>query len=479
MFRIIFSFLAVLFVLSVPCHHAHANEFLDRSILLDDLNSGRWDALEQKLGTLQKQYENGDTNDAYIEHALDTFAHSSPQTLTGLNAWVEDRPDSAFAYAARGVHYWRIYWQGALNNSLNWDGSDRVFHAPEGFIYQGDELAKARVNFEKSISLNSKLATSYAYIISLAMFEKDQVAKGIAYRNAMNNVPTSDGVRWRYFFSLTPYWGGKKTNVKLEIKLADFFAKRRDHAGAPESFLTYFEAKQKGVRGGHTAKLKLFGQAMTETTRWFIGYDYADVLRRNKDFEGSIEIAKAQLKRYPQNPLIFDSIARANCNLERYEEAFEYWEKSAKFDPHDPEMLDFRAWCRIDWGLKIEDGRITTDITTAQQQYELALSDMQAAVLYAGNRRSIRYRRASILTYQLKRYEEALLDTEYLIALRPKNTSYLNLHSQVIFSLHDCNFKKLDIKLADLCQKGSCNKFQRDSANWRLSVAKKNGWCKG
>ena len=135
MFRIIFSFLAVLFVLSVPCHHAHANEFLDRSILLDDLNSGRWDALEQKLGTLQKQYENGDTNDAYIEHALDTFAHSSPQTLTGLNAWVEDRPDSAFAYAARGVHYWRINWHGAFNNSLNWDGSDRVFHAPEAVSY--------------------------------------------------------------------------------------------------------------------------------------------------------------------------------------------------------------------------------------------------------------------------------------------------------------------------------------------------------
>ena len=479
MFRIVISFVISLFVFAASFDYANAKEFLDRSILLNDLKSGQWDTLEQKLNTLQKFYESGETNDAFIEHALDTFMHSSPQTLKALNEWVETRPDSAFAYAARGVHYWRVYSYGRFNFGVNVTESDKVFSAPEGYIYKGDEFDKARLNFNKSISLNPKLATSHSYLISLAMLEKNQIAKGIAYRNAMDNVPNSDGVRWRYFFSLVPQWQGNKTNVKLEIKLADYFAKRKGHAAAPKNFLTYFEAKQKGLQGDRISKSKLLSQAVTENTRWYMGWDYADVLRRNKDYETSIEVAKSQLKRYPQNPMILDSIAKAYCNLERYEEAFEYWDKSAEFNPHDPNMLDFRAWCRIEWGRKIEDGHIVTDVTTARQQYKLALSDMEAAAPYGGNWAQIRYRRASILTYRLKRFEEALIDTEFLIAIRPKNTAYLNLHSQVIFSLHDCNFKKLDIKLADLCQKGSCNKFQRDSANWRLSVAKKNGWCKG
>ena len=57
MFRIVISFVISLFVFAASFDYATAKEFLDRSILLDDLNSGRWDALEQKLGALQKQYE--------------------------------------------------------------------------------------------------------------------------------------------------------------------------------------------------------------------------------------------------------------------------------------------------------------------------------------------------------------------------------------------------------------------------------------
>ena len=456
-------------------NNARASEFLDKHSLLSDLNAGQWDVIEDKLTVLQTGFETGATSDMYIEHALETFMHSSLDTRKSLNDWIKARPNSAFAHAARGIHYWRVHWHGNRNYPL--PESQKALFAPDGFLYQGDELEKARADLKKAISLNPRLGAAHSYLISVEMIDKSQSAKGIAYRKALNVVPDSDAVKWRYFFSLVPQWRGHKTNAILEVKLANFMAKRKGHADAPENFLTYFDGMKYSNRGKRKLALEFFEQATTETTRWYIGYDYADMLIKNKKYDKAIVTAQAVLEKYPQNPQLLSAIARAHCNLENYEAAFEFWKEALTLDPHDPVILDYSAWCRVEWGRKIENGKVQTQATTAKEQYELAFDDMQAATVYTGLARHIRFRQGSILTYRLKRHEDALRHTKFLMTVKPGTTKYMNLHSQVMFGSHSCEFKTFDMKILDKCQSGSCSKYIRNSVNWRASVVRENGWC--
>ena len=108
----------------------HAQEFVDRRALLSDLKNGQYDRLENTLSKLQLEYENGNSGDVILDHAMRTFGHSDPQTRLYLDDWVKSNPESAFAYTARGMHLFR-----AKAHTFNQDNRNRIVKDKNCLLY--------------------------------------------------------------------------------------------------------------------------------------------------------------------------------------------------------------------------------------------------------------------------------------------------------------------------------------------------------
>jgi len=478
MIRVILTYILSAFFLASG---AKAQEFVDRRSLLADLQSGQYDRLESALSKLQSEYENGNGGDMVLDHAIRTFGHTDPRTQQHLDGWIKAHPESAFAYTARGMYFWRarghtLYEDLRKNIIVDDAAQNRAAVVPENYVNTDEYPGLALKDFNKAIELNPEFSIPYGWIIAAHTLTGNRSKIGRAYRKALRAHPGSEAVRWRYFFTLIPHNGGTASAARLEVWIANLFA-NETNANAPASFLTYRAGEQALWNGKMAKAVEYFRRANTSDGHWWYAFRQSKFENELERFKDAINTAQNGLLKHPQSPELIGVIADSYCEMNEFDKAFEYWDQLMELDPYNPKILTEQGWCYRKKANYIEEKNLVSEIES--DRYYRRVNELSSAALtYGGFSSYIRYLHAYSLTHDLDRAAEAQPHTEFLTALNTTRPRHISLHAQALFQQHNCEFLAIDKQLAQSCRKNqNCSQHTIGWNYWRLAENTKNNWC--
>ncbi|MFT4571049.1 MAG: tetratricopeptide (TPR) repeat protein [Hyphomicrobiaceae bacterium] len=286
-------------------------QFLDRAKLQDALAAHRWDELDGAFETAQTAYESARSRatEEVVLHALGTFRFPRPNRLEALQAWTEARPQSPFAFAARGlataeaVRRARGGLESALKSSREAKAWGEAFATAEGFLQQ-------------AVAFRPKLSAASCELIGLFMQTRRFRQGDEIFRTARRQDSFSYALRAANLDHLTPNWGGELTGVNA----------------AANSPRPYFP-RNPGM------------EALAGFLPWAIGLGYAGV----GDFENAqVHFARAQAEGSDRR---FDvAVAEALAREGRWLEAVQAWERANQAWPDHPPYLAAMALAQVGAG---------------------------------------------------------------------------------------------------------------------------------
>lgn len=173
----------------------------ERQSVVNLLQAGQFTQLDQRYGTFQRQYEQGQMNDRDLTLQYQAFYDTSPENEAYLNQWVTKNSKSYPARLARGIY----------NRKLGEKKRGFAFAKdtpPENMVELSKYLAMADKDLVDSLSLSQKPIVTLLHLVNSSMMRGDK-ERSLAWLNFAKRIdPVNYGVRRRYLLTLTPRWGG-------------------------------------------------------------------------------------------------------------------------------------------------------------------------------------------------------------------------------------------------------------------------------
>ncbi|WP_444912879.1 tetratricopeptide repeat protein [Microbulbifer sp. PAAF003] len=186
-----------------------------RQLLLEE----RFQELENIQATANKAYISGKVSDAIYIDVFGTLwftsDHKSGLIESKLKMWLEEFPESAFAYSALGRYYYR---RGQYHRGNKW--ASQTSESSFKKLYADLELANTLV--VKALEIDPDLIRAYDTSIGISIYSKGNNAeeafelllKGV--KHTQNDFPL-----WHtYMHGLKPRWGGSYFSMEEMLKLA-------------------------------------------------------------------------------------------------------------------------------------------------------------------------------------------------------------------------------------------------------------------
>lgn len=293
--------------------------------LLRLLVAQRFDALDQHVGDLQRQFEQGQRSDHELLVALRDFYDPDPALDPLLDHWVERFPASYAALLARGIH--RKYQAMALQSAGFVPAMSPRLHAGQ---YQALQV----LDLERSTQLTAKPVLSYVHLMDAAVSPRQDERLRVWLDRGLAVDPDSLVLRRKYLALLRPMHGGS-------LDVMEAFAQDTRRRGAPASVLNALEAmvvmqrgwaRQNG--GDEQAALALFHEA---AGLGLIGEDLnmalrqeADILIRRNQFAEALAVLDRALQADPDQPRSLGMRGYALERLNRVPEALAAYERAAQ-----------------------------------------------------------------------------------------------------------------------------------------------------
>jgi hypothetical protein len=231
---------AILVSLSMPAAiAAHAQEGNDppdtpqemasQRESLNLLRQSHYVELDAKMNGIQRSYELGKITDERLLHEFRAFYDTDPALAGRYDAWIEKMPRSYSALLARGI-YLRYLGKQARGSAYIEDTPRQRIELMSAY------LAKARRDYDASLTLTKKPLLTYHSIIAVTMLDAVMGDDDLARKMLNESIrvdPRNFAVRYKYFASLQTRWGGS-----LEQMLD--FEKQARAAGLSDVQLRYF-----------------------------------------------------------------------------------------------------------------------------------------------------------------------------------------------------------------------------------------------
>jgi uncharacterized protein DUF4034 len=179
--------------------------------LLTLLMAGRYDELDNRLQSVQKDYKRHSISDEQLLAAFRPFYVTDPKQVPYFDQWVEHKPKSYVARLARGIHFKYV--------GLEARGGDFIDKTSEAQL-RGMEVAfgKAALDLHASLSLDEKPLLSYLHSmdigrnLGLKRFDRELL-------EAANRVdPHNFIVRRKFFYMLQTRWGGSVQEMRNALE---------------------------------------------------------------------------------------------------------------------------------------------------------------------------------------------------------------------------------------------------------------------
>jgi len=197
-----------------------ANELQNARALQDELKTADYDDLEAQLGAVLEKFLADPTYEVACEAAA-RFAEQGhvsgrPSDTALLDAWLQARPDSAWAHFSRGQRWHNDAW-GVRGTGWGSDVSQEQWK-----LMHEDEI-KARAEIETAVKIQPKLAVAWATLLDIDRLDGGLNKSSADYVRASKAVPTSFSIPDSYEETLEPRWMGND-GMMIEFarsKLAD------------------------------------------------------------------------------------------------------------------------------------------------------------------------------------------------------------------------------------------------------------------
>jgi tetratricopeptide (TPR) repeat protein len=153
----------------------------------DALLAGYYDGQVPEGAVLNAYYANFDYSVAVVEAMIDS--------------WLDQSPDSAHAFVARGIH--------RVARAKGFRGEQFYRDTPtEAIEKMAREVELARADLERAVAQNPRIWPAYGALIDVARFSGDSTLGADALDGALRVDPKNYYVRERYSAMLEPRWGG-------------------------------------------------------------------------------------------------------------------------------------------------------------------------------------------------------------------------------------------------------------------------------
>jgi predicted Zn-dependent protease/Flp pilus assembly protein TadD len=188
--------------------------------IVELVESRDYEALEQVLAEQQLAFERDAATSPRLDNAFRAFAKVPKSAEAALNEWVERRPGSYTALAARGSFF---VFQG-----LEARGTAFFDETPqENIRAMRAYLDKARADAERSLSMTPKPYISRRSLMTVARMLGRRSDAGMHYAEAIRLAPDSVDTRLDRMAMLEPRWGGSYAEMEK------FVAESRSQLKAP------------------------------------------------------------------------------------------------------------------------------------------------------------------------------------------------------------------------------------------------------
>jgi hypothetical protein len=398
------------------------------------LRDGRFEKLEQELLGLERRQERGKlTSDALYQ----AYLALAGEDLARLDAFVEARPGSHVALAARGVHQHLHGWR-ARGNRLVRDTTLAQLDAMHA------AFQRALDDHRAALELRPGLLPSLRDLLQLARAVGDERDERFLFEQLLARESDPVAAYRLYLLGLDPRWGGSAEEM---LALADDAAQRfqkgderlvRVRAEVLATTALVFERPESrdleraerlwqeavSARGGWRARRGAFQARSGRLREALADFDAhmksygADagalqargrVLRRLgwrelalADFTGGVRLS-------PRDASLHEDAARTLALLERHEPALAAWDRALALAPRDTSLWSGRA------ELLARIGRREEALGSLARAVELQPGDPRLQLLYADALWSARDPRAP---EALRRYLDLTADRPELAAAR-------------------------------------------------------------
>lgn len=163
------------------------------------LESGRGAEIDHRLGEWARQPQ--EYPESFWRLINENFLRPDPDVRVMLEAWKQQSPKSAFAYAASGYNFLQAAWSAR--------GGDFIQETPRSKIEAMDALlARADGDLRMSIKLDPSLALPHAAMIEIGTMEGDDAYAAEATKRGQALDIPSLPVYEKLALAAEPRWGG-------------------------------------------------------------------------------------------------------------------------------------------------------------------------------------------------------------------------------------------------------------------------------
>jgi len=172
------------------------------SVLLRALRARRFEVLDAWLDEAQAALESDWHKEYWVSDALGAFDQPNPALKPLLDAWVEARPDSWAAHAARGAHQIAIGWR---QRGYAWARET----PPENFEAMMATHQHAAPDLVRALRLNPRAITVYTDLLWVGMVDgAPWPLRRRVLDEALARCPDCIQARVAFMVSLEPRWCG-------------------------------------------------------------------------------------------------------------------------------------------------------------------------------------------------------------------------------------------------------------------------------
>ena len=164
------------------------------------VDSGKADEVDRRLGAWAKDAQ-GHPAAVWRFLYVNFFFSRGPEGRRVLEAWKQQRPDSAYAYAASGYSFVRDGW-AVRGGELAKETPQLKFDAMENL------LARADGDLRRALKLDPGLGEAYASLLELGMLEGDRQTMKEAMTEGLRIAPTCYGLYEALLQVTRPQWFG-------------------------------------------------------------------------------------------------------------------------------------------------------------------------------------------------------------------------------------------------------------------------------
>jgi tetratricopeptide (TPR) repeat protein len=183
-------------------------ETTDKRAVLRLLRARQFDTLETWLSDLQSQFESDWRKEYWPMDALDAFGNPDPTLKPLMDEWVEAKPDSYMALAARGIHHEAIGWH---RRGGNWASET----PPENFRGMEEAHRASFPDLDLALMRRPSLVAVHRTLIRIAKANSapSRVKRGVLDQ-ALAVCPECFQVRVSFILGLLPRWGGSYERMR-------------------------------------------------------------------------------------------------------------------------------------------------------------------------------------------------------------------------------------------------------------------------